>query len=116
MRDAGIAVTSLVAADSAPQVIAESNRAGLAGVTGDATRRDVLDSAQIQTAGQVLIAVGRDDTAVLGALTARQLSPRLTIIAAVREGENEPLLRRSGACAAARCCRGRSGRECSRRG
>lgn len=97
LRDAGVPATSLVVVDSAPHVIAESNRAGLAGVTGDATRREVLDSAQVRTASHIVIAVGRDDTAVLVTLTARQLSPRLTISASVREAENEPLLRQSGA-------------------
>src|SRR5580704_13849463 len=57
----------------------------------------VVDSAQVATADRMVIAVGRDDTAVLIALTARQLSPGLTIIAAVRESENEPLLRQSRA-------------------
>ena len=97
LRDAGVPATSLVVVDGAPHVIAESNRAGLVGVTGDATRREVLDSAEIQTADRVVVAVGRDDTAVLVTLTARQLNPRLTIIASVREAENEPLLRQSGA-------------------
>jgi voltage-gated potassium channel len=45
----------------------------------------------------VIIAVHRDDTAVLIALTARQLSPSAVIVAAVREQENEALLRQSGA-------------------
>lgn len=97
LREAGVPATSLVVVDCVPHIIAESNRAGLAGVTGDATRREVLTSAQIETADRMIIAVNRDDTAVLIALTARQLSPRLTIIAAVRESENEPLLRQSGA-------------------
>jgi voltage-gated potassium channel len=97
LRDAGVPATSIVVVDLALHMIAESNRAGLAGVAGDATRREVLLSAQIQTADRVVIAVGRDDTAVLVTLTARQLSPRLTISASVREAENEPLLRQSGA-------------------
>jgi voltage-gated potassium channel len=97
LREAGVPTASLVVVDCVPQVIAESNRAGLAGVIGDATRREVLTSAQIETADRMIIAVNRDDTAVLIALTARQLSPGLTIIAAVRESENEPLLRQSGA-------------------
>lgn len=97
LRDAGVPATSIVIVDLAPHVIAESNRAGVAGVTGDATRREILASAEIQTAAQIVIAVGRDDTAVLVALTARQLSPQATIIASVREAENEPLLRQSGA-------------------
>ncbi len=97
LREAGVGTTSLVVVDCIPDVVAESNRAGLAGVTGDATRRDVLTSAQVETADRMIIAVNRDDTAVLIALTARQLSPGLTIVAAVRESENEPLLRQSGA-------------------
>lgn len=97
LREAGVPLTSLVVVDSVPHVVAESNRAGLAGVTGDATRRDVLASAHVDTADKMVIAVDRDDTAVLIALTARQLSPDLAIIAAVRESENEPLLRQSGA-------------------
>jgi len=97
VREAGVPRTSIVVVDIGPHVIAECNRGGLAGVTGDATRREVLVSAQIDTAERMLIAVGRDDTAVLITLTARQLSPGLTIIAAVRETENEPLLRQSGA-------------------
>lgn len=43
------------------------------------------------------MAVNRDDTAVLIALTARQLNPTATIVAAVREEENRKLLRHSGA-------------------
>jgi voltage-gated potassium channel len=97
LREAGVPTAELVVVDSVPHVIAESNQAGLAGVTGDATRREVLTGAQVETAQRMIIAVNRDDTAVLIALTARQLSPGLTIIAAVRESENEPLLRQSGA-------------------
>ncbi len=97
LREAGVAASSLVVVDCVPQVIAESNRAGLAGVTGDATRRSVLTDAQVETADRMIIAVSRDDTAVLIALTARQLCPRVAVVAAVRESENEPLVRQSGA-------------------
>ena len=79
------------------EVTSEANRAGYAAVNGDATRRAVLESAETAVADRLVIAVGRDDTAVLIALTARQMGPGLTIIAAVREAENEPLLRQSGA-------------------
>jgi voltage-gated potassium channel len=97
LREAGQAATSIVVVDDVLEVTSEANRAGYAAVTGDATRRDVLGSAETAAASRLVIAVGRDDTAVLIALTARQLSPGLTIIAAVREAENEPLLRQSGA-------------------
>jgi voltage-gated potassium channel len=97
LREAGLQAASIVVVDISPQVITEVNMAGLAGVNGDAARREVLASAEIATADQLIIAVGRDDTAVLIALTARQLCGRLAITASVREAENEPLLRQSGA-------------------
>jgi voltage-gated potassium channel len=97
LREAGVPTTSLVVVDCARHVILETNRAGLAGVTGDATRREILASAEVGSADRLVIAVGRDDTAVLIALTARQLNPGLTITASVRESENEPLLLQSGA-------------------
>jgi len=97
LREAGLEATAIVIVDILPDALAEANRAGLVGVVGDATRRGVLNSAEIRQAARVVVAVGRDDTAVLIALTARQLSPTATIIAAVREAENEPLLRQSGA-------------------
>jgi voltage-gated potassium channel len=97
LREAGVPTTSIVVVDILPHVVAEANRAGLAGVTGDATRRAVLASAEIATSVRLVIAVDRDDTAVLIALTARQLCPGVAVVAAVRESENEPLLRQSGA-------------------
>ncbi len=95
--EAGMPVTSIVVVDILPQAVAGANRIGLAGVTGDGTRRDVLVFAEIATADRLVIAVDRDDTAVLVALTARQLCPDVAVIAAVREAENESLLRQSGA-------------------
>jgi len=97
LREAGLPVSSIVVVDILPQAVAEANRIGLAGVTGDGTRREVLVFAEIATANRLVIAVDRDDTAVLVALTARQLRPDVAVIAAVREAENESLLRQSGA-------------------
>jgi voltage-gated potassium channel len=97
LRDAGLPADQVVVVDNSPPVIAEVNRTGLTGVSGDAARRQVLAGAQIRDAARLVIAVGRDDTAVLIALTARQLNPEIMIVAAVREAENEPLLRQSGA-------------------
>jgi voltage-gated potassium channel len=97
LRDAGLPAARAVIVDISPHVIAEVNREGIAAVSGDATRRQVLARAEIRTAAKLVIAVGRDDTAVLIALTARQLNPEITIVAAVRDAENEPLLRQSGA-------------------
>jgi voltage-gated potassium channel len=97
LRETGTPAEDIVVVDSSPAALSEANRDGLAGVTGDATRREVLASAEIGHAARAVVAVGRDDTAVLITLTARQLAPALAITAAVREAENEPLLRQSGA-------------------
>jgi voltage-gated potassium channel Kch len=97
LREAGQETGSLVIVDILPEAMAEANRAGLTGVLGDATRREVLVSAKIREAARLVIAVGRDDTAVLIALTARQLCPAVSVTASVREAENEPLLRQGGA-------------------
>jgi len=70
---------------------------GLVTVTGNATRSSVLRTAGVQRASALIVATNRDDTAVLVTLTARELSERITIVAAVRESENVHLLRQSGA-------------------
>lgn len=66
-------------------------------VTGDATRREVLRRARVDLARQVIITANRDDTTVLATLTVRQLNPDAYIVAAVREQDNVPLVRQSGA-------------------
>ena len=94
LGECGVPAGSIVVVDATAAAVAEANAAGLIGISGDATRRRVLDQAEIASAAQVIIAL---DTAVLVTLTARQLSPTATIVAAVREDENRELLRQSGA-------------------
>ncbi|WP_283138743.1 potassium channel family protein [Rhizohabitans arisaemae] len=94
---AGRTHESLVVIDPRATVISLANTEGLTGVVGDATRSEVLKQAEVPRAKQIIIAVQRDDTAALATLTARQLNPTATIVAAVREAENDPLLRQSGA-------------------
>ncbi|MGC5409858.1 potassium channel family protein, partial [Streptomyces sp. DT225] len=93
----GLSKEQIVIVDPASKVIEVANAEGFTGVVGDATRSDVLLRAELQKARQVIIATQRDDTAVLVALTARQLNRSAKIVAAVREEENAPLLRQSGA-------------------
>ena len=66
-------------------------------VTGDATRSGVLQRAGVERATQVIITTDRDDSNVLSALTVRQLNANAYIVAAVREHENAPLMKQSGA-------------------
>ncbi|MDH6542591.1 potassium channel family protein [Streptomyces sp. SPB4] len=93
----GIHKEQIVIVDPSAKVIDTANAEGFTGVVGDATRSDVLLRAEIQKARQVVIATQRDDTAVLVTLTARQLNRGAKIVAAVREEENAPLLKQSGA-------------------
>ncbi|MFD7981452.1 potassium channel family protein [Streptomyces sp. NPDC059071] len=93
----GLRKDHIVIVDPSSKVIEAANADGFVGVLGDATRSDVLLRAEVQRARQIVIATQRDDTAVLVTLTARQLNRGAKIVAAVREEENAPLLRQSGA-------------------
>jgi voltage-gated potassium channel len=93
----GLKKEQVVVVDPSSKVIDVAAAEGYAGVVGDATRSDVLKRAELQRARQIIIATQRDDTAVLVTLTARQLNRNAKIVAAVREEENAPLLKQSGA-------------------
>ncbi|MFI2791277.1 potassium channel family protein, partial [Kitasatospora sp. NPDC018614] len=88
----GLKKQQVVVVDPSAKAIDAATAEGYAGVVGDATRSDVLKRAELQRARQIIIATQRDDTAVLVALTARQLNRAAKIVAAVREEENAPLL------------------------
>jgi voltage-gated potassium channel len=70
---------------------------GFAAISGNATESDVLEEADVAEAASVVVAVDRDDTAVLVTLTARELNPNAMIAGSVREEQNAHLLRQSGA-------------------
>ncbi|MGW7103699.1 potassium channel family protein [Streptomyces sp. NPDC054838] len=93
----GLRKDQIVIVDPSAKVIDVAAAEGFTGVVGDATRSDVLLRAELPRARQIVIATQRDDTAVLVTLTARQLNRGAKIVAAVREEENAPLLRQSGA-------------------
>jgi voltage-gated potassium channel len=88
---------AIVIVDPSATALSEAHADGLAVVTGDATRREVLRRAGVAKADQVIITTDRDDSNVLATLTVRQLSPDAFIVASVREQENAPLMRQSGA-------------------
>ncbi|MCW2766501.1 MAG: TrkA-N domain protein [Nocardioides sp.] len=88
---------SIVIVDPSATALTEAHADGLAVVTGDATRREVLRRAGVADADQVIITTNRDDSNVLATLTVRQLNPDAYIVAAAREQENAPLMKQSGA-------------------
>jgi voltage-gated potassium channel len=93
----GLSKESIVIVDPNATAMQDAHADGLAVVTGDATRREVLRRAGVADADQVIITTDRDDSNVLATLTVRQLNPDAWIVAAVREQENAPLMRQSGA-------------------
>jgi len=93
----GLDRESVVVVDTSQTAMQDAHADGLAVVTGDATRRGVLRRARVEEADQVIITTDRDDSNVLATLTVRQLNPDAYIVSAVREQENAPLMRQSGA-------------------
>ncbi len=88
---------NVIVVDASPEAERDAKADGLAVVVGDATRRSVLRTAGVGRASQVIITTDRDDTNVLATLTVRQLNPDAFIISSVREQENAPLMKQSGA-------------------
>lgn len=93
----GTAPEQIIAIDRKAEARTHANAAGLAAIDGDASSQEVLSEAEVESARAVVVAVDRDDSAVLIALTARELAPDAMIAASVREEENVHLLHQSGA-------------------
>jgi len=97
LLDKGVAREEVVVIDDSADARENAKAAGLSVICGSAASTDVLSQAGIGEARSIIVAVNRDDTAVLVTLTARELNPQATIVASVREEENVHLLRQSGA-------------------
>ncbi len=89
--------TDIVVVDTDQAALDHASSGGLVTVRGDGTRSDVLRLAGAQRAASIIVATGRDDTAALVTLTAREVAPEAKIVAAIREAENQHLLQQSGA-------------------
>jgi voltage-gated potassium channel len=87
----------IVVLDERAGARARATAQGLVAVAGSAASTDALIAAGIREAQAVVVAVDRDDTAVLATLTARELNPGVTIVTSVREEENVHLVHQSGA-------------------
>lgn len=87
----------IVVIDEEHTALKHADELGLVSVHGDGTRTRVLAKAEADAARTIIISTGRDDTAVLSTLTARQVNPRAFVTVTVREAENAPLVRQSGA-------------------
>lgn len=97
LLDDGADRSRIVAVDNDSDHIADATDDGIAAIVGDGTRADVLRRADVEHAARVIVAVPRDDAAVLVTLTVRRHNKTAYIVAAVRETENALLLRDGGA-------------------
>ncbi len=93
----GAAPESIVVIDPAPDNLRRAEQQGVATVEGDATHNAVLKAAGIERAGAMIVTTGRDDTAILVALSARRLAPGLLVSIGIRASENEAIAREAGA-------------------
>lgn len=93
----GTPTDHIVVVEQDPGAASEATARGLAVVQGGSTRSAVLKEARVGDARAVIVATSSDETAVLSVLTARELAPKAWIVATVREIENIPLVKQSGA-------------------
>jgi voltage-gated potassium channel len=93
----GVVPADIVIVEPQPDVASQATTDGLTVIVGDATRTATLLEAAVDRCLAVIVAADRDDSSVLATLTARELAPQATIVAAVREDENKHLLLQSGA-------------------
>jgi voltage-gated potassium channel len=97
LRQQDVPADHIVVVELDPEHVRQASADGLVTVQGSSTRDSVLAEAEVARAKAVIVAVDSDDTAVLTTLTVRQLAPKVTLVAAVREEENADLLIQSGA-------------------
>lgn len=98
LLETGVDKQRILVVERNPSAVRQATSAGLVVVEGSATRSATLNEAYVRGAKAVIIATDSDEVAVLVTLTVRQLTAgQVRIIAAVREAENAPLLKQSGA-------------------
>jgi len=93
----GYSPEQIVVVDESQSARSKATSMGMSAVAGSATTQHALHDAGIADAAAVVVAVDRDDAAVLATLTARELNPGAHIVSAVREDENAHLLHEGGA-------------------
>lgn len=97
LLDDGTPQDQIVVVERDGGAVREAVARGLAVVQGSSSRAATLRQARVGQARAVVVATNADDAAVLTVLTARDLAPKTWIVAAVRESENIPLVKQSGA-------------------
>jgi voltage-gated potassium channel len=93
----GTAPGQVVVIEQDPAVVQAAIDRGVVVLQGDATREEMLRIAGVEHARGLIVAVGRDDAALMIVVTARAVGANARIVASVHERENIRLLRNGGA-------------------
>lgn len=93
----GVSPKLILVIDSDVERIQLAIELGVTTLVGDATHNATLVAACLKRASALLVSLGRDDTAALAILSARQLNHQIPISACVRAVENEALFSQAGA-------------------
>ena len=93
----GKSKSDIVVIDRLREAVDRALSDGLSAFYGDATEEETLRRAGVHKAESVLVAPGRDDSAVLICLTVNDIEPDVNLVAAGMEEENLKLLYQAGA-------------------
>ncbi|MEO9139044.1 MAG: potassium channel family protein [Jatrophihabitans sp.] len=93
----GTPAGQIVVVDTSTASVTAAADAGHVSIQGSGTSDDTLRRALCERAASVIIALDRDDSAILATLSVRRINPGANVIAAARESQNADLLRQSGA-------------------
>lgn len=93
----GIAAEDIIVIDRDERQVRTAVDRGFVALQGEATREELLRVAGVERARGIVVAVGRDDTALMTVVTARSIGTHAKIVASVHERENIKLLRNAGA-------------------
>jgi voltage-gated potassium channel len=97
MLSQGKSKGDIVIIDQMREAVDRALSDGFSAFYGDATEEETLRRAGVHKAESVLVAPGRDDTAVLICLTVNDIEPDVNLVAAGMEEENLKLLYQAGA-------------------
>lgn len=97
LRLQGQPADRILVVDRDPRATADAAADGYVCVTGDVVRSATFTAALADRAARVVVAVDRDDTAILSVLALRRQNPTIVVVASAREAEHADLLRQSGA-------------------
>lgn len=97
LRLKGLPANRVLVVDRDPRATADASHDGYVAVTGDVVRSETFHTALVERARTVVVALDRDDSAILATLALRRINPDVMVVASAREAEHADLLRQSGA-------------------